>query len=220
MVINMRNRKIAVLAAIGAAVVLMVCGTFAVKTVWAAERITLTNETSGTALQAMADTEIMEVYKNACYGDTGCTLVLPTGYIASENIQGMYLAERHPMDSSNIYYTVEENMDTDALAEAMLSEDYKEQMQTQFKEAYGAEAVISAYKMIQTEVSGCPAYRVELSCQAGDMQMDQLIYVITADKVYTITYSQAADDERMEDFEKSAETIRVVFAQQQNRKEL
>ena len=41
--------------------------------------------------------------------------------------------------------------------------------------------------------------------------MEQLIYIIIADKVYTITYSQSADDERMEEFRKSAETIRLVF---------
>ena len=45
------------------------------------------------------------------------------------------------------------------------------------------------------------------------MQMDQLVYIIAADKVYTVTYSQSADDERMEDFKKSAETIQVVFGE-------
>ena len=208
----MKKKKIAVLAATGALIALVACGgTFAVKNVWAAERVMITSETSGTALEAMADAEIMEVYKNTFYGDTGCTVVLPTGYVASESVQGMYLAERHPLDSSNIYYTVTENMDAAVLEEAMISEDYKNRMQTGFKEAYGADAVISAYKMTKTQVSGCPAYKVELSCQAGQMQMDQLIYMIAADQLYTITYSQSADDERMEEFKKSAETIRVVF---------
>lgn len=209
----MRNKKVAALAAAGAAVVLIVCGTFAAKTVWAAERVTITSDTSQTALQAMADVEVMKVYKNTFYGDTGCTLVLPIGYVASDTVKGMYLAERYPMDSSNVYYTVSENVDAAALAEAITSEDYKERIQIQFKEAYGPEAVLNKYKLTQTDISGCPAYQIELTCQAGDMQMEQLIYVIVADKVYTITYSQAADDDRMGDFRKSADTIRVIFSE-------
>lgn len=41
--------------------------------------------------------------------------------------------------------------------------------------------------------------------------MEQLVYIIVADKTYTITYSQSADDEKMDEFKESAETIHVVF---------
>lgn len=212
--INVKNKKIAILAAAGAALVLMAGGIFAAKTVWAAERVMITSETSATRLHAMADTQIMEVYKNTFYGDTGCTLVLPTGYIANENIKGMYQAERYPLDSSNIYYTVTENIDAEVLADAMHSESYKERVQVQFKETYGPEATIGDYHMKELQISGCPACEIELSCQVGDMKMEQLSYVIMADKIYTITYSQSADDGRMEEFKRSAETIRVVFAEE------
>lgn len=215
MVGNMRNKKTAALAALavtGAAVALVICGTFAVRTVFAAEQqVMMADETSGTVLQAMTDVEVMEVYKNTFYGDNGCTMVLPTGYVSSENVKGMYVAERHPMDSSNIYYTVSENMDTAILDKAINTEDYKEQMEARFKESCGADAAITSYRAVKTDISGCPAYEIELSCQVGEMEMEQLIYVIMADQVYTITYSQSADDERMEDFKKSAETISVVF---------
>ena len=208
----MKNKRWAALAIAGAVAILSVGGAFAVKTVMAAEeQVTIMADTSDTALQAMADVEIRKVYKNTFYGDTGCTMVLPAGYVASEDVKGMYLAGRYPMDSSNIYYTVSEEVDADVIKEAIATDDYKKRMEERFKENYGESAVISSYCLTKTEISGCPAYQIELSCQVDEMQMDQLIYVIIADKVYTITYSQSADDERMEEFKKSAETINIVF---------
>lgn len=213
--VKMKNKKIAALAVAGAAVVLIVCGTFAAKTVRAAEEsVTISSEVADTALQARADVEVMQVYKNTFYGDTGCTMVLPAGYVASDSIKGMYVAERHPMDSSNVYYTVAENADAEALSEAIKTEQYKDQIEARFKASYGEDAQLDSYQVEETKISGCPAYKIRLSCSAGDMQMDQLIYIIMADQVYTITYSQSADDERMEDFEKSAETIQVFFENQ------
>ena len=35
-----------------------------------------------------------------------CTVLIPAGYQRSEEIEGMYVHERSPLDSSNIYYFV------------------------------------------------------------------------------------------------------------------
>ena len=139
------------------------------------------------------------------------TVVLPDGYVPSGDVKGMYLAERNPLDSSNIYYTALENVDGEALDQMLESEEYKKRMEEKLKETYGEQATVDRFQYTKTEVSNCPAYKVELSCKAGETEMEQLIYIIIADKVYTITYSQSADDERMEEFRKSAETIRLVF---------
>lgn len=207
----MKKEKIAavIMAAAGAVALLATGGIFAVNTVFAAEEIA--ELADQTILQTTIDKEIIPVYKRTAYHDTGCTLMLPTGYIASEDIPGMYLSEYYPLDSSNIYYAVSENIDVNALEDAMDSEEYRQTAEAGFKETYGAEATITSYHMTKTETDGCPSYKIELSCQAGGMQMDQLVYIIAADKVYTITYSQSADDERMDDFKKSLETVRVVF---------
>lgn len=226
MVRKMKNRKITALAVTAAVAVLVLGGIFAVRTVSASktvfaaeERTAITSENAGTTLHALAGVEVMKTYKSSVYGETGCTVVLPTGYVASDSVKGMYLAERHPLDSSNIYYTVSESVDSQALESALNSDEYKNQAEKQFKEVYGTSAAISAYKMTKTEIDGCPAYQIELSCRVEDMEMEQLIYIIAADKVYTITYSQASDDERMEDFKKSAETIRMIWKQEEKEKE-
>lgn len=209
---EMKNRRMAVLAAAGTIVILALGGTLAARTVFAAEqKVAITSENSGTMLHALADVEVKKVYKDSVYGDTGCSVVLPAGYVKSESVKGMYLSEHHPLDSSNIYYTVSENVDTDIVNQMLNSDDYKRKTEQKFKESYGAGAAISDYKMTKMTIDGCPAYRIELSCTVEEMQMDQLTFIIMADKTYTITYSQSSDDERMEEFEESAETIQVVF---------
>lgn len=212
MFIKMKNKKLAVIATVGTVIILSLCGSLAARTVFAAEeRVSITSENSGSALSALADAEVMKVYKNSVYGDKGCTLVLPAGYVKSSSIDGMYQAERYPLDSSNVYYTVSEGMDTDSVDKLLRTDAYKNKTEQSFRETYGSGASVSSYQSAKVSIDGCPAYKIELSCTAEDMKLEQLTYIILADKTYTITYSQSADDERMEDFKKSAETIRMVF---------
>lgn len=210
----MKNKWMIILAGAGAAVLLFFGGMFAVNTVFAAEqRAAIDSGMSGTQLHALTGMEAKKAYKKEVYGDLGCTVVLPDGYVPSESVKGMYLSERNPLDSSNIYYTASENADGEALDEMLGSDEYKKRMEEKLKETYGQNAVVDRFQHTKTEVSGCPAHKVELSCRAGEIEMEQLIYIIIADKVYTVTYSQSADDERMEEFRKSAETIQLVFAE-------
>ncbi|TCL60662.1 hypothetical protein EDD76_102361 [Kineothrix alysoides] len=210
----MKNKKIAALAAAGTLTILAVCGTFAVKTVFAAEeRISISGseESRQTMLKDDTDTEALKVYKKEVYSEEGCTFLLPEGYVASDSIEGMYISERRPVDSSNIYYSVSEAADAETLGDALASGSYKTEVEKRFKEAYGAEAVIGTYQMQKLMVDGCPAYKIELSCTLENMTMEQLIYIIAADRTYTITFSQSPDDERMEEFAQSAQTIQMVF---------
>lgn len=213
MVIMMKNKGIGLLALLLSMGALFAGGIFTANTVFAAEdEISIGGETAGTRLNALADMEILKVYKNDRYGDVGCTVVLPEGYLPSGSVDGMYISQRAPLDSSNIYYTVSDNLDTAALDEMLDSEEYKRRMEEELKEEYGTEASVDSFSHTELEIDGCPAHKLEVSCRAGEARMEQLIYIIVADKTYTITYSQSADDEKMEEFKKSAGTIHVVFA--------
>lgn len=207
----MKTKVIGILAAAGAAAALFCSSMFAANTVFAAGETAGSGGTSETQICVLTGAEVKRAYKKELYGDLGCALTLPDGYVPSEEIKGMYISERNPLDSSNIYYAVSEDVDTEALNEMLGSDEYKERMEQKLKEAYGQQAVIEAFRYTGTEIDGCPAHKVELSCQSGDDKMEQLVYIIVADKVYTITYSQSADDERMDEFKKSAESIHIVF---------
>ena len=210
----MKNKWMMLVAAAGAAAVLFMGGMFAANTVFAAEEvISADGGVSETLLHALTGAEAKNAYKKETYGDLGCMVVLPDGYVPSETVKGMYVSERNPLDSSNIYYAVSENTDAEALKQMLDSDEYKKRMEDKLMETYGSEASVVSFRDTEMEIDGCPAYKVELACQTDDARMEQLIYIIVADKTYTITYSQSADDERMEEFEKSGETIRVVFAE-------
>lgn len=206
------NRKIFAAAAVAGTVMILVCtGTVLAKNVFAAEdKITITGD-NPEGLQASVNTKALTVYKNGKYGDTGCTLILPEGYVPDQTRKGMYISERFPVDSSNIFYTVSEGIDTNSLRESLVSGKYEEKAKKRFEEAYGSNAVLNSCTFESSTVDGCPAYIIRLSVTADQMTMEQLIYMVVADKTYTVTYSQAVDDERMSDFEQSAKSIRVIF---------
>ena len=126
----MKNKWIIVLAGAAAAVLLFFGGMFAVSTVFAAEQKAAADSgMSGTQLHALTGMEAKRAYKKEVYGDLGCTVVLPDGYVPSGDVKGMYLAERNPLDSSNIYYTASENVDGEALDQMLGSEAYKKRME-------------------------------------------------------------------------------------------
>lgn len=211
----MKNKGLLLLAAVGAAAVLFMGGMFAANTVFAAEeRAAIDNGTSETGLHALTGAEAKKAYKKELYGDIGCTVTLPDGYVPSDSVKGMYVSERNPLDSSNIYYAVSENTDTEALSQMLDSEEYKNRMEDKLKETYGQEASVADFQYTKTEISGCPAHKIELVCRTDNAEMEQLIYIIVADKTYTITYSQSIDDERMEEFQKSGKTIELVFEEE------
>ena len=55
-----------------------------------------------------------------------------------------------------------------------------------------------------------PAYKIRSTYQLGDNTIQQLTYLVMAEDTYTITYSQADDDELMADFDVSDGEIRLV----------
>lgn len=84
--VTMKNKWMIVLAGAGAAVLLFFGGMFAVNTVFAAEqKAAMESGMSGTQLHALTGMEAKKAYKKEVYGDIGCTVVLPDGYVPSED---------------------------------------------------------------------------------------------------------------------------------------
>lgn len=138
----------------------------------------------------------------------GCSFTLPEAFSESEDIEGMYVTKRYPIDASTIYYVA---LARDVALQLMTEETFKAQAEENFEKAYGEkiEVIIDSFERIK--IDGCPAFRILCHYQVGDTEMTQLEYAINADKSYVITYSQTADYDRMEEYEASAETIRLEF---------
>lgn len=148
------------------------------------------------------DTSVMEPKR----ATKECTFELPEGFEESEEMAGMYVTRRYPLDASVIYYAA---MDQDIALQLLTQESFKEQTQEGLREAYGEEieVVIDSFESI--EVSGYPAFRILCHYQVDRIEVTQLEYAINADKSYMITYSQTGDYDRMVEYEASAATIRV-----------
>ena len=65
-----------------------------------------------------------------------CTFALPEDFIEVEDIPGMYVTKRYPIDASNIYYA---EMEKDISMQLMTEETYVEQIEENFRNLYDME---------------------------------------------------------------------------------
>lgn len=148
------------------------------------------------------DTSVMEPKRST----KGCTFDLPEGFEESEEVAGMYVTGRYPIDASSIYYTV---MEQDTSMQLLTQETYKEQTQESLRQTYGEDVEIHIDSFESMKISGYPAFRILCRYQIDGIQITQLQYAINADKSYMVIYSQTSDYDRMEEYENSAATIKV-----------
>lgn len=150
------------------------------------------------------DTSILENTR----ATKGCTFTLPDSFEESEDMPGMYVTKRYPIDASTIYYVA---LNQDVSLQLLTEETFKEQAESNFRQAYNEdiEVIIDSFERIQIE--GYPAFRILCHYVVNDIEITQLEYAINADKSYVITYSQTSDYDRMEEYEASAETIRLEY---------
>lgn len=138
-----------------------------------------------------------------------CALLIPAGYQPSEEIEGMYVHERRPLDSSNIYYTVSPGDADGKVSEKLTKEIYEETIEDAFsEEGWEIDLQIESFEEINME--GVPGYKIRSTYDVEDGRIEQLTYLIMADDTYTITYSQMADDQLMADFDISGDEIRLI----------
>lgn len=138
-----------------------------------------------------------------------CAVMIPAGYHESEEIPGMYLHERTPLDSSNIYYSVSEGSSEGFLSSNLTEEEYRETIENALNEN-GQEGSLTIDSFEEIDMDGIPAYKIRTTYETDENSIQQLTYLVLAEDTYTITYSQSEDDELMADFEISDGTIKLV----------
>lgn len=150
------------------------------------------------------DTSVVEGTK----ATRGCTFTLPEGFEEAEDMPGMYVTKRYPIDASTIYYI---EMNKDIALQLMTEETFLAQAQEQFVENGEMDVEVSLDSFERIEIGGYPAFRIVCSYVLEDVKFTHLEYVINADKSYIITYSQTDEYDRMEEFEASAATIKLEY---------
>lgn len=139
-----------------------------------------------------------------------CAVLIPTGFHESEEIPGMYINDKAPMESSNVYYTVAEG-DFGVVSDELTQEIYKETIEEAFAQK-GKEISMEIRSFEKVEMDDVPAYKIRSSYKMDNNTILQLTYMILAEDTHTITYSQSKDDELMVDFEISEGQIKLIKA--------
>lgn len=138
----------------------------------------------------------------------GCTFTVPDSFMESEEVPGMYVTKRYPIDASTIYYA---EFEQDKSMQLMTEETFKMQAEENLRQSYDKEIEISVDSFEKIRIDGYPAFRILCHYQIDDIVITQLEYAINADKSYVITYSQTNDYDYMEEYKASAETISLEF---------
>lgn len=150
------------------------------------------------------DTSVLENTRST----KGCTFSLPEDFTESEDMPGMYVTNRYPIDASTIYYV---ELNQDISLQLMTQETFEEQMEEQFEASHGEEIELVTDTFEKIQVDGYPGFKILCHYTVGSVEISQLEYVINADRSYVITYSQTGEYDRMEEYEASADTIRLIF---------
>lgn len=138
-----------------------------------------------------------------------CAVLIPAGYVESEEIPGMYVHERNPLDSSNIYYTASEGDADGMVSDKLTKTSYEKIMEEAYKES-GHEIDLTVTSFEEIDMEGVPGYKIRSVYEVEGGEIEQLAYLIVAENTYTVTYSQMADDDLMADFEISDGEIKLV----------
>lgn len=138
----------------------------------------------------------------------GCTFTLPEAFEEAEDVPGMYVTKRYPIDASTIYYVA---LKQDVSLQLMTEETFQAQAQDNLRQIYDEDIEVSIDSFERIQIEDYPAFRILCHYQVGEIEITQLEYVINADKSYVITYSQTGDYDRMEEYEASAETIQLEY---------
>jgi hypothetical protein len=139
-----------------------------------------------------------------------CVVAIPAGYVESKEIPGMYLHERNPLDASNVYYSVSPLDGHEMDYQDLTASAYKQAVESAYEESGRDKPDLTVTSFEKQQLEGFPTYMIRTTFGEGDNRIEQLIYLIIADEVYTITYSQAADDELFADFKVSEGKISLV----------
>lgn len=149
------------------------------------------------------DTSVLEPTKTT----DGLEFALPEGFEEADDMPGVYVTGRYPIDVSSIYYAEREQ---DISLQLMTEELFLAHVKETFASDYGKDVDITLESFEKIKIDGYPAFRILCSYTLEEIKITQLEYIINADKSYILTYSQTSDYDRMAEFEESAATIRVT----------
>lgn len=136
-------------------------------------------------------------------------ILIPKGFNMSDSVEGMYVSELYPMDSSNIFYTISDSSEDGFITGDLDAKKYKESVEKGYQ-SLGETVDLKVDNFEETDFEGIPCYKIRTHYSIGERDVQQLVYIIQAKKTHVVTYSQTSDDELMYDFLTDEGEIKLV----------
>jgi hypothetical protein len=140
---------------------------------------------------------------------TDVLITPPEGFTQAEDGSLVYTAA----DGSNIQVQYQEiataGMST-AFEPDEMAAGLEEQLETQFAQMLGQEVDVTVADCSQALIDGMPGMRVVIDYELTGVAVHQISYTISADGVYTFTFTQMGDADWSDAFETCAQSIDFV----------
>ena len=137
----------------------------------------------------------------------GIDFELPENFFESEEQKGMYITKRYPIDATNILYL---EADVDYTLQMMDKEYFEGVVETAFLSMAEQNVDVRITEFTKTKIDGVPSFRVKAEYDMEENHFTHLMYVINGSKTYLLIYTMTHDYDRMDIFEESAATIKVL----------
>lgn len=139
-----------------------------------------------------------------------CAILVPSGFVPSEEVEGMYVSDRYPMDSSNIYYTIVEPDEIGIVDGNMTEESFLMAMQdaAYYDLSEKRDIVVDSFE--KESIDDVPCIKIRSHYSIGKKDVQQLIYIVIANKTHVVTYTQISDDDLLADFIQDEGNIKLV----------
>ncbi|MCR4787425.1 MAG: hypothetical protein K5888_02460 [Lachnospiraceae bacterium] len=138
-----------------------------------------------------------------------CAVLIPAGFVKSDSVEGMYVSDTYPIESSNIFYTISDPSEIGAVSDRLDKSSYKKAVEEAFN-SLGEHVDLTVDSFEAGSMQGVPCYKIRSHYNAGEFDVQQLTYIIMAGRTHVITYSQSSDDELMYDFLESEGEIKLI----------
>lgn len=131
--------------------------------------------------------------------------VLPDGFKAAPNEDGLYVHSSYPQDTSTISYVISDG--TRDLTEIDMK-DYESDIEASFYDTYGDEVDVTVTSYENVVVDGRKGLKIKISYEFKGIGYEQLIYMIyNGTETHIMNYTQEAGKNWMEKFEESGNSI-------------
>ncbi len=158
-----------------------------------------------------------------------CSFLIPEGFYPCET-KGLYINEHYPLESASISYSVTDipqdailtnaekaagkdpsATDEELLYDELTKEMYEEIQIENYKELYGDNIDFTVENFEEYLFDNYPGYRIStrFTPEGSQTIYQDITMILSSNKIFTIVYARAEDDDFAAAFEESKNTIHV-----------